>query len=186
MPTSDWKACVWITALFCVAEAPISASAAPCLSYLRAERSYQEKVGKPPDHRAIGAALSRLTLSQKPQGDPWQKYIDAQAKKDWATDYQDRLYKEDAKEQLFGRSLPDIRTKMKTAHDRIMEALTESDRAGKSLLEWLQKNGISEHAGRLLQWFVDSYRKTNKLYGSEPPDLVFRVAVHERQTMCPP
>lgn len=180
------KTCVWITALFGLVAYPFSASAVPCLSYLSAERSFQEKAGKRPDHRAIEAALSRLKLSPKLRGDPWQKNIDAADKLKWSRESQDRLYAEDARQKLFGRSVPNISIKSKVASDRVMKALHASKASGEALNKWLASYGIGESAANLIQWFVSAYRENNKVLSSTPPDLVFRVAVHERQTMCPP
>jgi len=182
------KSCVWSTAcVFCLAVLPLSASAVDCLSYLSAERSFQKEAGEAPNHRTIEAALSGLPAPTTPlNGDPWQKYLDALNRLAWARESQDRLHKEHDRQNLLGGEVPNYRIKSSVAHKGLLEALDALRTAAKRLDDWLAPHGISEHAAQLFRWFVSSYQETHEISGSRAPDLMFRVAVHERRTMCPP
>ena len=93
-----------------------SEAAVDCLSYLSAERSFEKKSGSIPDHRAIEGALAALPLlSRDLDGDPWQRYIDASNKLDWAVERQEQLLDEEARQQLLGGSVSNSNIRASTA-----------------------------------------------------------------------
>ena len=180
------KTCIWGVALVCLVMPPSVASATDCLGYLSAERSYENKTGKALDHDAIEQALTALPpLSRDLDGDPWQRYIDASNKLDWAVERQQQLYEEDARQQLLGNSVPNFNIRASTSRKSWDEAFDAKLRAADALDAWFVDHGIGEHASSLIQWFVGIYRQSHDVSQIRPPDLVFRVAVHERRTNCP-
>ena len=165
---------------------PSAVSAVDCLGYLSAERSFEKKTGKAPNHGVIEEALVALPpLSRDIDGDPWQRYIDASNKLDWAGERQQQLHEEDARQKLLGRSVPNLSIKVSVASESWDEAFQAQMRAANALDLWFADYGIGDNAAALVRWFVGIYRETHVVYGARPPDLVFRVAVHERQTNCP-
>ena len=155
-----------------------------CLAYLGAERAFQEKIGKMPDLKRIEIGLSKIPV--QPGGGPWERYEKAYDSLKWATEGRDRLWEADNQQQLLvGKSVPLYSTKAKVAHESVLKALTEVRDAGKALKGWLKTHGIDDERASLFMSFVGAYREGHEILGPPAPDLVFRVAVHERQTMCP-
>ena len=118
-------------------------------------------------------------------GDPWQRYIHASDKLEWAREYQQRLYEEDERQKLLGGSVPNFSIRSSSAYDRMIKSLDGKETAGRELSVWFLDYGVSEQASALVQWFSSIYAESNNVLQSHPPDMVFRVAVHERQMNCP-
>ena len=157
-------------------------SPADCLGYLVAERLFQEKAGTP-NYQEIEVALARVPVGNR--DNPWEKWLDAWRRVDWATEYRDRLVAEDERQKMqSGTSV--LSDKISLAFDRTMEAIRQTKAPTEGLDDWLKEHGISAEAAELFRGFVHSYRDTHNISSRHAPDLVFRVAVHERQTMCPP
>ena len=174
--------------LFVAAAGASTASAVNCLGYLSAERSFQKKTGSQPDHKAIESRLSKLpSVHDIPYGEgAWHKYIDASNELDWATESQAELYNEHNRQTLLGKSIPNYRIKSSTAFERVQEAISAKKAASDELDRWLGEHAIDSETADLFSWFVSVYRETHKVFSNKEPDLVFRVAVHERRTSCPP
>ena len=159
----------------------------PCLSYLRAERFYVKRVGDLPDHQQIEAVLYRLPDAPGIlDSDPWQQYITTSQKLDWATERRDRIEEEENRLRLIGSGVLNYDAKSNAAYKSVKDAIEDQNAAGDRLVEWLGEHGLSEHPARLFRWFVGTYRENHRVHSLSVPDLVFRVAVYERQTNCPP
>ena len=174
--------------LFVAAAGASTASAVNCLNYLSAERAFWKKTGKEPDHKAIESRLSKLpSILNLPYGEgAWHKYIDASNKLDWAIESQTELDNEHNRQTLLGKSIPNYRIKSSTASERWQKAMNAMNAASDELDRWLGNHAIDGETAALFRWFVSVYRETHEVSGYKEPDLVFRVAVHERRTSCPP
>lgn len=165
-------------------------SPADCLGYLRAEWLFERDTGATPNHQEIEVALSKLPVAEK--GRPWrnwQEWLDAWNSVDWARDRQRELDAEDRRHRLLGTSVPNARIKRQVAFDASSKARDQAAAADEEFDDWLKTHGLNAEAAKLFKQFVHSYRdtrETNDVHSFHAPHLVFRVAVHERQTMCPP
>ena len=155
-----------------------------CLAYLSAEWVFEKKTGETPDHQKIEVALSKLPVGDK--NHPWKNWLHAWDRVDWAQDYQRRLDTEDRRQSLLGTSVPNVMIKRSTASDRFRKALDQAGAAEKELDGWLETHGMSAEIAKFFRAFVLSYRKKHDVHSYDAPFLVLRVAVHERETMCPP
>ena len=159
-----------------------------CLSYLTAEKSYETNTGRAPDHAAIEALLVKVPRGDiaKPEASPWQRYIDASRERDWAIESRAELDNEQRRLELAGKQAPNYRIREKIAFERSQSTFHKWQDAGADLDASLKTYGIGEHESDIFRWFVGIYRERHDVFGSNAPALVFRVAVYERLTMCPP
>ena len=131
---------------------------------------------------ACGAEVLRL---EPPEGDPWRRYVEASVRLKWATEDQTRLHEKQAEQELIGHSVKDFTTKFSRASDRWMEEFKKKGKAGEKLDKWLEERGINANTSGMIRWFVSNYHASHEVLQSSPPDLVYRVAVHERRSNCP-
>ena len=163
------------------------AAAVDCISYLFAERVFQEKTGSAPDHPAIERALAAVPAKEsRRDGGPWDKYIDAKNELKWASDHQKKLRQIHDRQTILGGSVPNYSIRSKIAFKSVTDALDKSSAASKALNRWLRTHGIDEATAELFKWFATNHIETHSIFASSaPPDLVYRVSVHERRTRCP-
>lgn len=162
-------------------------AAADCISYLFAERVFREKTGSAPDHPNIERALANVPANESRRDDgPWDKYIDAKDELKWASENQKKLREIHNRQSILGGSVPNYSIRSKIAHESVIKALDKSAAASKALNLWLKKHGFNEATAELFKWFASNYMENHRIYASHaPPDLVYRLAVHERRSRCP-
>ena len=157
-----------------------------CITYLSAEREYLNATGK----KSVEFDHAYSILSNAPTGNfddtVWSKYLSAYSEMSHTSRESNRASNESIRANA--RNDPDRRGYAAAASktsDRFIEALKKLTPARKEWEAWLAANGADEATTKLIGAFIGEYGYTHKIYGHYPADIVLRVAVHERRTMCP-
>ena len=133
---------------------------ANCFSYLKVEKTFTKETGsRPGGYHLVADEL--VALPDQGLLGPWGEWVSAQS--------------------AHNRALKDLRRKFgDTSKFR-----ANLKAASGALDRWLENEGVHPNVRILLTGFVSAHMRENEVLGTYTPDIVFRVAAHERVTRCP-